>query len=66
MRHRDAEGLVHRVVGEQDWTWENFLACDYTAGYRILEEAIRKTNAPVTCLRCLGFRAPPTVQDEEA
>ncbi len=61
--HRDKHGVVHRVVGEQDWTWEHFLACDYNSGYRIEEAKIVWTGAPVTCITCVAFVVPAVVRE---
>ncbi len=61
--HLDKHGVVHRVVGEQDWTWEHFLACDYNGGYRIEEAKIVWTGAPVTCITCVAFVVPAVVRE---
>lgn len=63
MRHIDKHGVVHRVVGEQDWTWEHFLACDYISGYRIEEAKIVRTDAPVTCIACSVFVVPAVARE---
>lgn len=57
LTHKDPNGIIHRVVGEQDWSMEYYWACKpWNEGGSQLREKDCKKDRVVTCVVCLGRR----------
>lgn len=57
LTHKDASGVVHEVVPEQDWTTEYYWACKpWNEGGTQLRLTDCKEGRVVTCMTCLGKR----------
>ncbi len=52
----DEHDVTHRIIGEQDWTWEYYKACDVGMRERIPDTKIAVHPAYwfPTCVACVG------------